>query len=441
MVTANEFRGARRAAIRPIAAGRRLFIAASFVPVAVTALLFLSAPPAHDPPAYLDLTDLAAAADPLNAGSAEDGPHRVEVTVQRNDTLDRIFRSVGVDIATLSELRRLPDARKAFDLLRPGDIITLTHMDGALQSLNRRISDTLTLSVSRAGGGFAVNYIENPLEVEVTATRARIDSSLFAAGRNAGLSAETIMVLANEIFGWDIDFALDIRRGDEISVIFQRKFQDGRYVSDGRVLAAEFVNQGRAHRAVWFESADGAVRGYFTPDGRGMRKAFLRAPLDFTRISSGFNPRRLHPISGKVRAHQGVDYAAPTGTPIWAAGDGRVQFVGAKGGYGNTVIIDHGRGVTTLYAHMSRFGKAGRSGRSVKQGEVIGYVGSTGASTGPHLHYEYRVNGQHKNPSTVPLPNTEVPTRYAAEFRAKAGAALAQLQLTDQGQAGIVASR
>jgi murein DD-endopeptidase MepM/ murein hydrolase activator NlpD len=207
------------------------------------------------------------------------------------------------------------------------------------------------------------------------------------------------------------------------------------------VLAAEFVNQGRAHRAVWFESADGAVRGYFTPDGRGMRKAFLRAPLDFTRISSGFNPRRLHPISGKVRAHQGVDYAAPTGTPIWAAGDGRVQFAGAKGGYGNTVIIDHGRGVTTLYAHMSRFGKAGRSGRSVKQGEVIGYVGSTGASTGPHLHYEYRVNGQHKNPSTVPLPNTEVPTRYAAEFRATAGAALAQLQLTDQGKAGIVATR
>jgi murein DD-endopeptidase MepM/ murein hydrolase activator NlpD len=440
-VTAIEFRGARRAAPRRLAARNRLLLAASLVPVAVTAMLFVSAPPAFDPPASLDLTDLAAAADPLDAGSADSGPHRVEVTVQRNDTLDRIFRSVGLDIATLTELRRLPDARKAIDLLRPGDIITLTHADGALQSLNRRISDTLTLSVSRAGDEFAVSYIENPLEIEVAATRARIDSSLFAAGRDAGMSAETIMVLANEIFGWDIDFALDIRRGDEISVIYQRKFQDGRYVSDGRVLAAEFVNQGRTHRAVWFESADGAVRGYFTPDGRGMRKAFLRAPLDFTRISSGFNPRRLHPISGKVRAHQGVDYAAPTGTPIWAAGDGRVQFAGRKGGYGNTVIVDHGRGVTTLYAHMSRFGKAGRAGRQVKQGEVIGYVGSTGASTGPHLHYEYRVNGKHKNPSTVPLPNTEVPTRYAAEFRAAAGAALAQLQLTDRRGTETLASR
>lgn len=434
-----DFRGAARFGPRPVAAGRRLLLAASVVPVAVTALLFISAPPAHDPPTSLDLTALAAAAIPLNAGTADAGTRHVEVTVKRNDTLDRIFRTVGVDIATLSELRRLPDARKAIDLLRPGDIITLTHMDGALQSLNRRISDTLTLSVSRAGGGFAINYIENPLEVEVAATRARIDSSLFAAGRNAGMSAETIMVLANEIFGWDIDFALDIRRGDEISVIYQRKFQDGRYVSDGRVLAAEFVNQGRTHRAVWFESADGDVRGYFTPEGRGMRKAFLRAPLDFTRISSGFNPRRLHPISGRVRAHQGVDYAAPTGTPIWAAGDGRVQFAGARGGYGNTVIVDHGRGVTTLYAHMSRFGKSGRSGRSVKQGEIIGYVGSTGASTGPHLHYEYRVNGQHKNPSTVPMPSTEVPTRYAAEFSAMAGAALAQLQLTERGGAEFVA--
>ena len=441
LVTAIELRGATRAATRPLAARGRLLIAASLVPVAVTAMLFVSAPPALDPPASLDLTDLAAAADPLSAGSAGSGPHRVEVTVQRNDTLDRIFRSVGLDIATLSELRRLPDARKAIDLLRPGDTITLTHVDGALQSLNRRISDTLTLSVSRADAGFAVNYIENPLEIEVAATRARIDSSLFAAGRDAGMSAETVMVLANEIFGWDIDFALDIRRGDEISVIYQRKFQDGRYVSDGRVLAAEFVNQGRTHRAVWFESADGAVRGYFTPEGRGMRKAFLRAPLDFTRISSGFNPRRLHPISGRVRAHQGVDYAAPTGTPIWAAGDGRVHFAGRKGGYGNTVIVDHGRGVTTLYAHMSRFGKAGRTGRQVKQGEVIGYVGSTGASTGPHLHYEYRVNGQHKNPSTVPLPNSEVPTRYAAEFRSAAGASLAQLQLADRGAGEVLANR
>jgi murein DD-endopeptidase MepM/ murein hydrolase activator NlpD len=397
----------------------------------------LTRPIGDDVPASIDLTPLAASSQ---GPAAAISPRSVEVRVERNDTLDRIFRSVGIDSATLTELRQLPDVRKALDLLRPGDIITLTHADGALLSFNRRISNTLMLSVARAGDGYAVDYIENPLEIETGATRARIESSLFNAGREAGLSGETIMVLANEIFGWDIDFALDIRRGDEFGVIYERKFQDGRYVSDGRVLAAEFVNRGRTYRAVWFQSADGAVRGYFTPEGRGMRKAFLRAPLDFTRISSGFNPRRVHPISGRVRAHRGTDYVAPTGTPIWAAGAGKVQFAGRKGGYGNTVIVDHGRGITTLYAHMSRFGRDARVGRKIEQGQVIGYVGSTGASTGPHLHYEYRVNGQHKNPATVPLPNTEVPARYAAEFRASADTALAQLRLTDRG-AGMVANR
>jgi murein DD-endopeptidase MepM/ murein hydrolase activator NlpD len=416
-------------------AGRRWLLPVTTLPL-IAAIGLLVQPPADDVPASVDLTPLAAAQAPV----VQPGPRSVEVQVQRNDTLDRIFRSVGIDSATLTQLRQLPDVRKALDLLRPGDIITLTHADGALLSFNRRISNTLMLSVAREGNGYAVDYIENPLEIETGATRARIESSLFTAGREAGLSSETIMVLANEIFGWDIDFALDIRRGDEFGVIYERKFQDGRYVSDGRVLAAEFVNRGRTYRAVWFESSDGAVRGYFTPEGRGMRKAFLRAPLDFTRISSGFNPRRTHPISGRVRAHRGTDYVAPTGTPIWAAGAGKIQFAGRKGGYGNTVIVDHGRGITTLYAHMSRFGRDARVGRKVEQGKVIGYVGSTGASTGPHLHYEYRVNGQHKNPATVPLPNTEVPSRYAAEFRASVDTALAQLRLTDRDTA-MVASR
>jgi murein DD-endopeptidase MepM/ murein hydrolase activator NlpD len=437
-----DIRDASSAATPAVATGRRwLAVAASF-PLLAAAAIVVSAPTADDPPAYVDLTAVAAAAEPLAQAQPEDtGPDSVEVTVQSNDTLDRIFRSVGIDIATLAELRQLPDVRKALDILRPGDIITLTLADGALQSLNRRISDTLTLSVSRAGDGFAVNYIENPLEVEVAGVRARIDSSLFEAALDAGMSAETVMVLANEIFGWDIDFALDIRQGDEFSVLFQRKFQDGAYVSDGRVLAAEFVNRGRTHRAVWFESADGHVRGYFSPEGKGMRKAFLRAPLDFTRISSRFNPNRRHPISGRIRAHRGIDYAAPTGTPIWAAGDGRIEFAGRKGGYGNTVIINHGRGITTLYGHMSRFGKSARGGRQVRQGELIGYVGSTGASTGPHLHYEYRVKGVHKNPASITLPNTEVPARYAAEFRSQTEVTLAQMQLAASGPTESLASR
>jgi murein DD-endopeptidase MepM/ murein hydrolase activator NlpD len=425
-----------------VPARRAWLLAAAGFPLVAAALAGLGGRPDGTSSKVVDLTPLVEAAPAAQADEAlSPGPDSVEVTVQRNDTLDRIFRSAGIDAATIAELRNLPDARRALDLLRPGDIIRLEHIDGVLQRLNRQISATLTLSISREEQGYAINYIENPLEKEVVGRRASIESSVFEAGKRAGISGAVIMTLANEIFGWDIDFALDIRRGDEFSVLYEQEFQDGEYVGDGRVLAAEFMNQGKRHRAVWFESADGEVRGYFTPEGEGMRKAFLRAPLEFTRVSSVFNPKRRHPISGKVRAHKGIDYAARTGTPILAAGDGRVQFAGRKGGYGNAVILDHGRGITTLYAHMSRFSKAGRSGRRVKQGDVIGYVGSTGASTGPHLHYEYRVKGVHKNPATIPLPRTEIPSGYLAEFRAQAETKLAQLEMTSAERGEAFASR
>ena len=398
----------------------------------MAALLAVGVWPRHDAPESLDLTPLVAQQSSGTVAPVEgpDSPDSVEYTVQRNDTLDRIFRTVGVDLAALAELRTRPEVRRALDIVRPGDIITFTHIDGVLQSLNRQISNTLTLQIARSDAGFAVNYIENPLETEVVGRRAKITSSLFAAGESAGMSPETILTLANQMFGWDIDFALDIREGDEFGVLYEQKYQDGEYVNDGRVLAAEFVNAGKVHRAVWFQSKDGELEGYFTPDGKGMRKAFLKAPLDFTRISSVFNPKRRHPISGKVRAHRGMDYAAPTGTPIWAAGDGRIDFAGRKGGYGNTVIVDHGKGITTLYAHMSRFGKSARGGRKVRQGDIIGYVGSTGASTGPHLHYEYRVRGVHKNPASVTMPRIEIPAKYMAEFRRESNATLARLDLT-----------
>jgi murein DD-endopeptidase MepM/ murein hydrolase activator NlpD len=398
---------------------------------AALALLQLRTP-ATDSPTPVDLTQLAAVTTAPPTEAIDEGPDSVEITVRPDDTLDQIFRSVGIDIGTLASLRARPEIRKALDILRPGDIITLTHADGVLQSLNRQISDTLTLKVSKAGDEYAVNYIENPLETTVVGHRAHIESSLFEAGQKAGISSRTIMTLANQIFGFDIDFALDIREGDEFSVLYQQQFQDGRYVSDGQVLAAEFVNRGKTHRAVWFESKDGEVKGYYTPEGRGMRKAFLRAPLDFTRISSRFNSSRKHPVLGIVRAHKGTDYAAPTGTPIWAAGSGRVQFAGRKGGYGNVVIIDHGKGISTVYGHMSRFGRSLRVGRTVNQGDTIGYVGRTGLATGPHLHYEYRVKGVQKNPATLPMPTTEIPSTHMAEFRSQAEVALARLDIADQ---------
>lgn len=352
----------------------------------------------------------------------------VEFVVRRNDTLDRIFRQLKLDLTDLALIRDLPGVQKSLDQLRPGDTITLVHDDGILQALSRRISETKLLSVTRSDDGFKAKVVETPLEVRVAQAHGTIESSLFVAARAAGISPDIILRLANDIFGWDIDFALDIQPGDRFSVVYEQKYRDGDYIGDGKILAAEFINNGETHRAVLFDSADGKVSDYFAPDGHSMRRAFLRAPLDFTRISSNFDPHRFHPLLNIIRAHKGVDYAAPIGTVIKAAGDGRVDFVGRKGGYGNVVILEHGGGISTLYGHMSRFASGLRQGQRVKQGSTIGYVGMSGAATGPHLHYEYRVNGVHQNPRTVPLPvAAPIAPEYAAEFHARSGEALARL--------------
>ncbi len=352
----------------------------------------------------------------------------LEFVVRRNDTLDRMFRQLKLSLQDLAAIRDLPGVRESLDLLKPGELITLVHADGLVQALTRRISDTQTLIVKRLDDGFAAEVIETPVELRTAYKHGRIDSSLFVAGRKMGVSSDVIMRLANDIFGWDIDFALEIQPGDEFGIVYEQRYREGEYLGDGRILAAEFVNDGRTYRAVRYESEDGEIADYFTPAGDSMRKQFLRAPVDFTRISSNFNPARLHPILNTIRAHKGVDYAAPTGTVIKAAGDGRVSLAGVQGGYGNVVILEHGAGVTTLYGHMSGFAKGIRNGLRVKQGQTIGFVGKTGAATGPHLHYEYRVNGQHKNPRTVPLPEAHpIPAAYLAAFRARSGPLLADL--------------
>lgn len=352
----------------------------------------------------------------------------VELVVRRNDTLDRIFRHLKLSVTDLASIRDLPGVQESLDALRPGDTITLVHDEGVLQSLRRRISETEILSVTRSEGGFAAEVLATPIEIREGRAHGVIDSSLFVAARAAGVSPEIILRLANDIFGWEIDFALEIRSGDQFTIVYEQKYRDGEYVGDGRILAADFINDGKPHRAVLFASKDGLVSDYFAPDGRSMRRQFLRAPLDFTRISSNFNPRRRHPILNTIRAHKGVDYAAPTGTVIKAAGDGRIAFSGFKGGYGRVVILEHGGGISTLYGHMSRFARGMRNGERVKQSATIGYVGSSGAATGPHLHYEYRVNGAHKNPRTVPLPDaTPISSAYIAEFQAQSSALLAQL--------------
>jgi murein DD-endopeptidase MepM/ murein hydrolase activator NlpD len=352
----------------------------------------------------------------------------IELVVGRNDTLERIFRQARLNLDDLATIRNLPGMRTALDALKPGELITLTHIDGVLQKFTRRVSDTELLSVSREPDGFSAHLTETPLEVRTATAIGTIDTSLFNAARAAGMSSEIIMRMANDVFGWDIDFALDIQRDDRFTVIYERKYRDGDYLSDGQILAAEFVNEGRVYRAVRFQSTDGRIADYFTPDGKSMRKQFLRAPVDFKYISSNFNPHRLHPILNITRAHQGVDYSAPTGTPVKASGDGRVSLAGEKGGYGNAIILEHGGGISSLYGHLSRFAKETRVGAHVNQGDVIGYVGTSGSSTAPHLHYEYRINGVHKNPRTVSLPDAQpIPASYLSEFQLQSDIALAQL--------------
>ena len=254
-----------------------------------------------------------------------------------------------------------------------------------------------------------------------------IDSSLFESATAAGLSDKIIMNIAG-IFAWDVDFVLDIRQGDNYYVQFEEIWQDGEYVTDGEIIAAEFNNNGRTIQAIRFID-DNEHSEYFTPTGDSVRKAFIRAPVDFTRISSNFNPNRKHPILNRIRAHRGVDYAAPRGTPIKASGDGKVIFRGTKSGYGKTVILQHGGNITTLYAHMSSYVLKVGVGKRVKQGQTIGFVGSTGLATANHLHYEYRLNGVHRNPRTVDLPDAEpIDEQYREKFMATAEPILKELE-------------
>ena len=366
----------------------------------------VSAAPLYPRPPAVDATSLPAAPVPPPMRSQQASvAATIEVIVGRNDTLDAIFRRMALDTADLAAIRNLPGIRQSLDFLKPGDAIKLTHSDGEIKEMTRKVSETQTLKVVRNDDGFAAHVISNPVETRIRTAAATIESSLFQAAESADISDTVALKLAN-VFAWDIDFVLDIREGDRFTAVYQQVYQDGKYLRDGEVLAAEFVNNGKVYRALRFVTDTGRA-SYYTPDGLPMRKAFLRAPVEFTRVSSVFNPHRMHPILNRIRGHMGTDYAAPSGTPVHAAGDGRVSFAGRRGGYGNALILAHSNSVSTLYGHMSRFAARMRPGAHVQQGDVIGYVGMTGLATGPHLHYEYLVNGVHRNPQTVQLPGAE----------------------------------
>jgi murein DD-endopeptidase MepM/ murein hydrolase activator NlpD len=350
----------------------------------------------------------------------------VSYVVRSGDTLERIFRQLGFDLADLADIRAAAQQRSHIDQLMRGESITLLQRGGVLEGLERDLSLTEKLQVYRGDDGFAASVL--PRAIVATSTRAhgRIDSSLFDAGAAAGLQDQTILKLA-QVFGWDIDFILDLRRGDSFDVLYERLAEHGRYLQDGEILAARFVNDGREFRTVRYVRPDGSA-GYFTPDGRSMAKAFLRAPLEFRRVSSRFSTGRYHPILNVIRAHRGIDYAAPQGTPVRAAGAGRVRFRGVQGGYGNVIEIDHGSGIVTVYGHLSRIAPAVRPGARVAQGQMIGNVGMTGLATGPHLHYEYRVNGTFVDPARVKLADaTPIDPTLLEDFKVSTTPLLAAL--------------
>ncbi|MES9874448.1 MAG: peptidoglycan DD-metalloendopeptidase family protein [Candidatus Sedimenticola sp. 6PFRAG7] len=356
----------------------------------------------------------------------------VEEPVKSGDSLARIFSRLGLSANLLHRIVHSGKQAKELASIRPGETlrVRLDDEDNLLELIHRR-SPILSLQILPEGESFSAQLIERDLEKRTATVSGTITDSLYQSAQLAGLDDSLIMELAN-IFGWDIDFALEIRSGDRFSLIYEENYLDGDKYGNGNILAAEFINRGRVVQALRYEDDKGRS-SYFSPDGKSMRKAFLRAPVDFRRISSRFTRERYHPVLGKKRPHRGVDYAAATGTPIKASGDGKVIFRGRKGGYGRTVIIQHGQSYTTLYAHMSKYRSKVKSGSRVSQGQVIGYVGKSGVATGPHLHYEFRVNGVHRNPLTIKLPAAEpIAKKYRDDFKQKSAPLLARLELISQ---------
>lgn len=338
--------------------------------------------------------------------------------VKSGDNLSLIFKRVGLNDRDIYELNQKCKESKDLKKIHPGQTLAFHVKDNKLQELRYKTSQLSTQYYIRNNKSFTVQKITLEPEQKPNLQSATIESSLFLAGKKAGMSATVIMELAN-IFGWDIDFALDIRKGDTFKIFYNKKYLDDKFIANGPIMAAEFTNRGKTFKAVRYTHKNGSSH-YYTPEGYSMRKAFLRTPVDFARISSHFNLRRKHPVLNRIRAHKGTDYAAPRGTPIRAAGDGKIVHLGRKGGYGRAVVIKHGGAYKTLYAHMNNYKRGLRSGHRVKQGQVIGYVGSTGLATGPHLHYEFYVNGSVRNPVTVSLPKARsIPKSELNRFMSK----------------------
>ncbi len=343
----------------------------------------------------------SAAGAPSREGDTES--EWITVTVRSGQTLDGIFREQGFSATTLHSLVALDQNTAGLTKIRPGDVFEFIKDDeGQLLKMRYALNEAQHLLVSHVDGSLQADILEREILTEIEEAEGVITSSLFLAAKAAGLSDAMTINLAG-IFGWDVDFALDIREGDRFFLVYEKLYRDGEFLRDGNILAATFINQGQKHQAVRYETGNGA--DYYGADGRTLRKEFLRAPLNFRYISSAFNPRRMHPILKRLRPHNGIDYYAPRGTPVYAAGEGTVIRSAYSNANGHHVFIKHDNNIETRYLHFTN--RAVKQGQRVSQGQTIGYVGSTGLATGPHLHYEFLVNGTHVNPRTVPLPKVE----------------------------------
>lgn len=363
------------------------------------------------PETRVPLTTMSLSLPPMTQArlQAQAGDSWQVVTVESGQTLGSIFADLDIPAATMHRLLEQPGAKDALTRLRPGAELGFDlpldgrGRPGKLRALRYDRGDTERVELALVGDKVVETVIQRPVEVRTTVISGKVGKSLFHSARKLGLTGSNINALTDEIFKYDIDFNSDVTASDRFSVVVEQTFREGELIKSGPVQVATFTAKGKQHTGFRFERNGKAE--YFTAEGRPLKKSFIRMPIQYARLSSRFGSRR-HPVLGTMRMHKGVDYAAATGTPIMAAGDARIAFMGWKGGYGRTVILDHGRGYTTLYAHMSSFGKI-KQGQRVGQGTVIGRVGTSGLSTGPHLHYEFRINGAHRNPLAHTMPPPE----------------------------------
>lgn len=392
--------------------------------------LTLGTMPSYQQPSPPLILEEAAVAAPEPQAATPERYAWQNITVKKGDSLSRIFSRLGLGPRQVQEVMSLGEPVRPLAILRPGQLLQIAlegdNASRQLAALRLNFSPIEYLEVRAEADKLQASRVSRDFEAQTETITGTITRSLFEDGRQAGLSHKQIMQLT-QIFSWDIDFVLDLRAGDSFKIIFEEHYFQDKKVQNGPILAAEFTNRGKTFRAIRYSNADGHA-DYYTPAGLSMRKAFLRTPVNYSRISSHFNLQRKHPILNRIRAHKGVDYAAPTGTPVKAAGDGKVIFLGHKGGYGKTIVLQHGTKYSTLYGHLSGFKRGLKRGSKITQGETIGYVGQTGLATGPHLHYEFLVNGVHRNPLTVELPQANpIPSQLKPGFQQYAAELAEQL--------------